>query len=72
MYAFTAQFLEQFAALPQGRLEVEESLEQLRALENGFRVRVVETRYRGFGIDTPEDLARAAALLAPDRAQQGE
>jgi 3-deoxy-manno-octulosonate cytidylyltransferase (CMP-KDO synthetase) len=64
MYAFTAQFLEQFAALPQGRLEVEESLEQLRALENGFRVRVVETRYRGFGIDTPEDLARAAALLA--------
>ncbi len=63
IYAFTFEFLQRFAALPPGRLEVEESLEQLRALENGCGIRVAETGYRGFGIDTPEDLARARALL---------
>ena len=64
MYAFTAAALERFAALPPGRLEAEESLEQLRALEHGMRIRVADTGYRGFGIDTPEDLERARALLA--------
>ncbi len=63
MYAFTAEFLERFAALAPGRLEQEESLEQLRALEHGYRIQVAETTYRGFGIDTPEDLERARALL---------
>jgi 3-deoxy-manno-octulosonate cytidylyltransferase (CMP-KDO synthetase) len=66
IYAFTAQFLDQFAALPPSPLEIEESLEQLRALEHGFKIRVVGTSYRGFGIDTPEDLERAAALLTSD------
>lgn len=65
IYAFTAAFLERFASLPPGRLEGEESLEQLRALENGIRIRVADTAYRGFGIDTPEDLERARALLGP-------
>jgi 3-deoxy-manno-octulosonate cytidylyltransferase (CMP-KDO synthetase) len=64
IYAFTASFLERFARLAPGRLEGEEALEQLRALENGVRIRVAETAYRGFGIDTPEDLERARALLA--------
>ena len=64
IYAFTAAFLQEFAALPPGRLEAEESLEQLRALEHGPRIRVADTAYRGFGIDTPEDLERARALLA--------
>jgi 3-deoxy-manno-octulosonate cytidylyltransferase (CMP-KDO synthetase) len=64
IYAFTAAFLQEFAALPPGRLEAEESLEQLRALEHGHRIRVADTAYRGFGIDTPEDLDRARALLA--------
>jgi 3-deoxy-manno-octulosonate cytidylyltransferase (CMP-KDO synthetase) len=64
MYAFTAEFLERFTSLAPGALEQEESLEQLRALEHGFRIRVAETTYRGFGIDTPEDLERARALLA--------
>jgi 3-deoxy-manno-octulosonate cytidylyltransferase (CMP-KDO synthetase) len=63
IYAFTAAFLERFTALPPGRLEAEESLEQLRVLENGFEIRVADTGYRGFGIDTPEDLERARALL---------
>jgi 3-deoxy-manno-octulosonate cytidylyltransferase (CMP-KDO synthetase) len=64
MYAYTPAFLERFAALEPGRLEKEERLEQLRALEHGYRIRVVETTYRGFGVDTPEDLDRARALMA--------
>jgi 3-deoxy-manno-octulosonate cytidylyltransferase (CMP-KDO synthetase) len=67
MYAFTAAFLERFAALEPGRLEREERLEQLRALEHGFRIRVVDTRYSGFGVDTPQDLERARALVAAGR-----
>jgi 3-deoxy-manno-octulosonate cytidylyltransferase (CMP-KDO synthetase) len=64
MYAFTRPCLERFATLPPGRLEQEESLEQLRALEHGIRIRVVDTRYRGFGVDVPEDLEKARAVLA--------
>ncbi len=71
IYAFTADFLETFASLAPGRLEQEESLEQLRALENGYKIRVVETQYRGFGVDTPEDLARARAILASGRDERG-
>jgi 3-deoxy-manno-octulosonate cytidylyltransferase (CMP-KDO synthetase) len=67
IYAFTAAFLQRFASLPPGRLEAEESLEQLRALEHGHRIRVADTAYRGFGIDTPEDLERARAILAAQR-----
>ncbi len=67
IYAFTAEFLQTFAGLAPGRLEAEESLEQLRVLEHGFRIRVADTAYRGFGIDTPEDLERARALLASGR-----
>jgi 3-deoxy-manno-octulosonate cytidylyltransferase (CMP-KDO synthetase) len=64
IYAFREPFLQEFAALEPGRLEGEEALEQLRALERGHRIRVVETGYGGFGVDTPEDLERARALLA--------
>jgi 3-deoxy-manno-octulosonate cytidylyltransferase (CMP-KDO synthetase) len=63
VYAFTAEFLERFASLPPGRLEREEALEQLRALESGIKIRVIDGAYRGFGVDTPEDLERARALL---------
>jgi len=64
IYAFREAFLQTFAALPPGRIEQEESLEQLRALEHGRRIRVLETSYAGFGVDTPEDLERARAVLA--------
>jgi 3-deoxy-manno-octulosonate cytidylyltransferase (CMP-KDO synthetase) len=64
IYAFTASLLERFARLAPGRLEGEEALEQLRALEHGVRIRVADTAYRGFGIDTLEDLERARVLLA--------
>jgi 3-deoxy-manno-octulosonate cytidylyltransferase (CMP-KDO synthetase) len=71
VYAFAAECLETFAALPPGELEREESLEQLRALENGLKIRIVDTRYRGFGVDTPEDLERARAILASGRDERG-
>ena len=64
IYAFTTACLHRFAALPPTPLEQEESLEQLRALEHGIRIRVADTAYRGFGIDTPEDLERARDILA--------
>jgi 3-deoxy-manno-octulosonate cytidylyltransferase (CMP-KDO synthetase) len=67
MYGFTAAFLERFATLPRGRLEREEALEQLRVLEHGLKIRVVDTSYRGFGVDTPHDLERARALMAAGR-----
>jgi len=72
IYGFTAAFLQRFAALPQGQLETEESLEQLRALEHGHRIRVAETAYAGFGIDTPEDLERAREILAASHQGEGD
>lgn len=65
IYAYRAGFLQRFAALPPGRLERIESLEQLRVLEAGFRIAVALTP-EPFppGVDTPEDLARAEARWA--------
>lgn len=64
MYAYRKDFLLKYARLPQTPLEKLESLEQLRVLEHGFRLRVVETRqdYIPLSVDTPEDLERARAL----------
>lgn len=65
IYAYRAGFLRRFTALPPGRLERTESLEQLRALEAGFRISVALTP-AAFppGVDTPEDLERAERYLA--------
>ena len=65
IYAYRCGFLKRFAALPAGRLERVESLEQLRALEAGYRIAVADTP-APFppGVDTPGDLARAEARLA--------
>ncbi|MET0581585.1 MAG: 3-deoxy-manno-octulosonate cytidylyltransferase [Pseudoxanthomonas sp.] len=65
IYAYRAGFLRKFAKMPPGRLELIESLEQLRALEAGFRIAVALTPEEfPPGVDTPEDLARAEAHLA--------
>jgi 3-deoxy-manno-octulosonate cytidylyltransferase (CMP-KDO synthetase) len=64
LYAFRRDFLLRFAALPQTPLEVAESLEQLRALEHGFRIRTVVTEHHSIGVDTPDDLERARRLSA--------
>ena len=52
IYGFTRSFLEQFVAMPKSPLEETESLEQLRVLENGYKIKVIVTGYSGFGIDT--------------------
>ncbi|MGN6512697.1 MAG: 3-deoxy-manno-octulosonate cytidylyltransferase [Lysobacteraceae bacterium] len=65
IYAYRAGFLQRFTALPPGRLERVESLEQLRVLEAGFRIAVgLAPEQFPPGVDTPEDLARAERRLA--------
>jgi 3-deoxy-manno-octulosonate cytidylyltransferase (CMP-KDO synthetase) len=64
LYGFRRDFLLTFAALPQTPLEQAESLEQLRALEHGYRIRAVATRYESIEVDTPEDLERVRQLMA--------
>jgi 3-deoxy-manno-octulosonate cytidylyltransferase (CMP-KDO synthetase) len=63
LYVYRKDFLLGYSALPVGPLEEAEKLEQLRALENGYRIRVVETGYESLGVDTPEDLRRVSALV---------
>ena len=64
IYAYRRPALERFVSLPEGKLEQCEKLEQLRALENGMRIKVIVTPYSSIGIDTPEELAKAEAFLA--------
>lgn len=59
MYAYRAQTLSEITKLPQSSLELAESLEQLRWLQNGYKIRVGITKSPTIGIDTPEDLERA-------------
>lgn len=63
LYAYTLPTLQAITQLPQSSLELAESLEQLRWLENGYCIRVGVTQVETIGIDTPEDLARAEAFL---------
>ena len=64
LYAYRREVLREVTLLPQSPLEIAESLEQLRWLENGYRIRVGLTDVETVGIDTPEDLRRAEAFLA--------
>lgn len=58
IYAYRSKTLSEITALQQSKLEVAESLEQLRWLENGYKIRVVETEYESVAVDTPEDLSK--------------
>jgi 3-deoxy-manno-octulosonate cytidylyltransferase (CMP-KDO synthetase) len=64
VYAFRKGFLEKLSALASTPLERAEGLEQLRVLENGLPIRVVQTSWRSVGVDTPEDLARAERAMS--------
>lgn len=64
LYAYRRDFLALFPTLPPTPLEQAESLEQLRALEHGYRIRMVETVRVPESVDTPEDLERVRALVA--------
>ena len=63
LYAYRREVLAEITKLPQSPLELAESLEQLRWLQNGYRIKVGETAVETIGIDTPEDLQRAEAFL---------
>ena len=63
LYVYRRDFLLRYPRLPVGPLEQAEKLEQLRALENGYSIRVVETDYESIGVDTPEDLERVRRLV---------
>ena len=63
IYAFRKQALLDFYSLPMKSLEASEKLEQLRYLEFGKRIKMVETAHVGIGIDTPEDLEKARKMI---------
>lgn len=67
LYGYQTSVLRSFASLPPSPLERAESLEQLRALQNGFKIRVIQTTTPHLGVDRPEDVARVEEELARSR-----
>ncbi|MFA5725596.1 MAG: 3-deoxy-manno-octulosonate cytidylyltransferase [Candidatus Omnitrophota bacterium] len=67
LYGYTKDFLFTYKNLPVSDLEKTERLEQLRALEEGFRIKVIETNFDTIGVDTPEDLERVKLILQKDK-----
>ena len=63
IYAYTRRFLETFRNLPEGKLETIEKLEQLRAIECGYKIKVVITEYDSPEVDHPEDITRIEGLI---------
>jgi len=63
IYGYRADILEQITRLSPSQLELAESLEQLRWLENGFKIKTARTTFENFGIDTPTDLEKALCRL---------
>lgn len=63
LYVYRRKFLMEYPSLPAGPLEKAERLEQLRAIENGYRIRMAETEYDSLGVDTPADMERVSGLL---------
>ncbi|MEM6884651.1 MAG: 3-deoxy-manno-octulosonate cytidylyltransferase [Verrucomicrobiota bacterium] len=64
IYAYRPETLKKLLTLPMGRLEIQEKLEQLRALENGITIQVVLTSLLSIGVDVPEDVKRVESLLS--------
>lgn len=64
IYAYTKDFLYTFKNLPESYLELAEKLEQLRVIEAGYKIKVIETQFDSWGVDTEEDLAKVEGILA--------
>lgn len=63
VYGYTADFLKKYSNMSKTPLEIAESLEQLRAIENGYKIKVKETKYQTVGVDTPEQLKIVEKLM---------
>ncbi|MDR1102666.1 MAG: 3-deoxy-manno-octulosonate cytidylyltransferase, partial [Tannerella sp.] len=70
LYGYQARVLKEIVALPPSPLELAENLEQLRWLENGYKIQTAITRQETVGIDTPEDLQQALKSLSPETSPQ--
>ena len=71
LYAYRREFLLEFTRWPQSASERSESLEQMRALDRGVKIRVVEAASRSIGVDTEEDLQRVRAMVEAERKVSG-
>lgn len=71
IYGFKREFLLRYASFERTPLEISESLEQLRALEHGYKIRVLNVDFDFVGIDTEDDLARAEEILSKRRRKDG-
>jgi 3-deoxy-manno-octulosonate cytidylyltransferase (CMP-KDO synthetase) len=67
LYAYTKDFLFIYKNLPVSGLEKVEKLEQLRVLEEGFKIKVIQTKCDTIGVDTPEDLEKVKAYIEKER-----
>ena len=63
MYGYSKWFLKKFCSMEKTALEMTESLEQLRVLESGYKIRVKETRHPSIGVDTPSQLKTAEKIM---------
>ncbi|MCX8064878.1 MAG: 3-deoxy-manno-octulosonate cytidylyltransferase [Candidatus Hydrogenedentes bacterium] len=72
IYAYRREFLLRITKLPQGRLERLEKLEQLRVLENGYKIAVVKTDYNALGVDTPEELETVRKIMEEQMRVRGD
>ncbi|UIR30978.1 3-deoxy-manno-octulosonate cytidylyltransferase [Priestia flexa] len=63
IYCYPKDILQNFVTLPKSNYEQTEMLEQLRLLENGYKIKVLETNYESIGVDTPEDIKRIEKIL---------
>lgn len=67
IYGYKKNFLKQFVGLPVSDLEKTEQLEQLRAIENGYPIRVLETEFQCIGVDLPENIKQVETMLYDDQ-----
>lgn len=63
VYGYTAGFLKEYSKMKRTSLETAESLEQLRVIQNGLKIKVKETRYQTIGVDTPEQLKQVEKIM---------
>jgi 3-deoxy-manno-octulosonate cytidylyltransferase (CMP-KDO synthetase) len=63
IYGYQKDFLQKFCRIPPSRLEKTEKLEQLRALENGYRIKIIENKFSTLSVDLPEDIIKVENLL---------